>query len=212
MKKFTDYIKPNLLIIFGALLLLFYLNYLSSSGTALARGIFAVVISAYYLTVGILLVLIGDKFSPMCKKVLGILSVSLFALFMFVNFLLTTIRNADGMGPTAWIINILSMVAALALIIVYIISKFSDKPIVFRCAYLFSLIFVLALLLDILFDNDGDAIVLGLVNILLVVIYALYSFYLFGSLEKIEEVPAKAEKKEEPAPAEPDKKEESVAE
>ena len=116
------------------------------------------------------------------------------------------------MGPTAWIINILSMIAALALIIVYIISKFSDKPIVFRCAYLFSLIFVLALLLDILFDNDGDAIVLGMVNILLVVIYALYAFYLFGSLEKTEEVPAKAEKKEKPAPAEPDKKEESATE
>ena len=29
MKKITDYLKPNILIVFGALLFIYYLNFLS---------------------------------------------------------------------------------------------------------------------------------------------------------------------------------------
>ena len=104
MKKIGDFLKPNILVIFGALLLLYFLNYLSLNGAGLAIGIIAVVLSAYYLVVGILGILIGNKFSPQLKKIFEVLSVSLFGAFMFTYFLLTTITGAqiNGlMGPTA---------------------------------------------------------------------------------------------------------------
>lgn len=184
VKKFTDFIKPNILIIFGALLLILNLNALSAKGTALALGIVAVLISVYYLTVGILLVIMGNKFSSQIQKVFETLSVSLFAIFMFVNFLLTAIGG--GMGITDWVITILSMVSSLALVIVYIMFKFG-APNLLRFTYLFALIFVLALLLDVLFNAGGT---LGGIDVFLVVIYCAYSFYLFSSLNKGKEVSA----------------------
>ena len=195
MKKIGDFLKPNILIIFGALLLLNFLNYLSLNGAGLAIGIIAVILSAYYLAVGILGILIGNKFSPQLKKVFEVISVSLFGVFMFIYFLLTTINGAqiNGlMGPTAWTIQILSMAAALGLIVVYTIARLVNKDVLMRFAYLFSAIFALALLLNILFDISGNSRVLGNVDILLVVIYVIFTFYLFSTLTN------KAESKEEP--------------
>ena len=207
MKRIGDFLKPNILIIFGALLLLYFLNYLSLNGAGLAIGIFAVVLSAYYLAIGILGILVGNKFSPQLKKIFEVISVSLFGIFMFVFFLLTTINGAkiDGlMGPTAWTIEILSMVAALAMVIIYILARLTNKDVLMRFAYLFSAIFALALLLDILFDMSGASTVLGNVDILLVAIYVIFTFYLFNTLSNKEEGAAEApkdvkeEKKEEP--------------
>lgn len=195
MKKIGDFLKPNMFIIFGALLLLYFLNYLSLNGASLAIGIIAVILSTYYLVVGILGILIGNKFSPQLKKIFEVLSVSLFGAFMFIYFLLTTINGAqiDGlMGPTAWIVQILSMAAALGLAVVYTIARLVNIDALMRFAYLSSAIFALALLLNILFDISGDSRLLGNVDILLVVIYVIFSFYLFSTLTN------KAESKEEP--------------
>ena len=194
MKKIGDFLKPNMFIIFGALLLLYFLNYLSLNGASLAIGIFAVILSTYYLVVGILGILIGNKFSPQLKKIFEVLSVSLFGAFMFIYFLLTTINGAqiNGlMGPTAWIVQILSMAAALGLAVVYTIARLVNIDALMRFAYLFSAIFALALLLNILFDISGNSRLLGNVDILLVTIYVIFSFYLFSTLTN------KAESKEE---------------
>lgn len=194
MKKIGDFLKPNMFIIFGALLLLYFLNYLSLNGASLAIGIFAVILSTYYLVVGILGILIGNKFSPQLKKIFEVLSVSLFGAFMFIYFLLTTINGAqiNGlMGPTAWIVQILSMAAALGLAVVYTIARLVNIDALMRFAYLFSAIFALALLLNILFDISGNSRLLGNVDILLVIIYVIFTFYLFSTLTN------KAESKEE---------------
>ena len=194
MKKIGDFLKPNIFIIFGALLLLYFLNYLSLNGASLAIGIFAVILSTYYLVIGILGILIGNKFSPQLKKIFEVLSVSLFGAFMFIYFLLTTINGAqiNGlMGPTAWIVQILSMAAALGLAVVYTIARLVNIDALMRFAYLFSAIFALALLLNILFDISGNSRLLGNVDILLVVIYVIFTFYLFSTLTN------KAESKEE---------------
>ena len=188
MKRLTDYLKPNILIILGALLFIYYLNFLSYSGAALGIGISAIVLSTYYLFVGILFVLTGSKLKPKTQLIFNLLSVTLFAVFMFVGFLLTPINAARVMGPTAWTINILSMAASLALVVIYIVSKFSAEPFVSRFAHLVSLIFVLTLLLDILFEVNGTSKSLGDIDVLLVVIYGFYSCYLFGSLNKTEEL------------------------
>lgn len=200
MKKVTDFIKPNILIVFGALMLLYYMNWLQDQGAGLAIGIVAMVLSAYYLAVGIIQVLMGDKLSNSLKKVFEVLSVCLYAVFMFVYFLLSMIECAkiDGyMGPTAWIIAILSLIASLALAIVYALAKFGKAAVVQRLAYLFSAIFALALLLNIVFDFSGNSRILGNVDILLVCIYAIFVFYLFSSLGKAEEQPKQVEQQEE---------------
>ena len=210
MKKIGDFLKPNILIIFGALLLLYFLNYLSLRGTGLAVGIFAVVISVYYLAIGILGILLGGKFSPQLRKIFEVISVSLFGIFMFVFFLLSTINGAqiDGlMGPTAWTIQILSMAASLAMVVVYIIARFANKDAILRLAFLFSAIFALALLLDILFDISGASQVLGNVDILLVAIYAIFTFYLFSTLVNKEDSKAEEPKKVEEKEEEPTKEE-----
>ena len=221
MKKIGDFLKPNILIIFGALLLLYFLNYLSLNGAGLAIGIFAVVISAYYLAIGILGILMGNKFSPQLKKIFEVISVSLFGIFMFVFFLLSTINGAkiDGlMGPTAWTIEILSMVAALAMVIVYVIARFANKDVMMRFAVLFAAIFALALLLNILFDISGNSRVLGNVDILLVAIYVIFTIYLFDTLmakpenneaKVVETKEEKVEAQEEPKEEQPEASEEA---
>ena len=70
MKKVSELIKPYITIIFGALLLLIYLNYLSFKEMALAIGIIAVVIASFSLVGGILFVVMGDKMNDTLKKYL----------------------------------------------------------------------------------------------------------------------------------------------
>lgn len=189
MKKVTDFLRPNILIVLGALLFLYYLNYLSYEGSALAIGIIAVVLSAYYLAIGIVGVLLSNKLNQLVKKIFEVVSVSLFGAFMFTVTLILIINAAkieDFLGPTGWIIGILTMVASIALIGVYALARFLNKEIFVRLAYLFSAIFALVLLLNVLFDISGNSIVLGSLDILLVAIYASFTFYLFNSLVKPE--------------------------
>ena len=204
MKKVTDFLKPNILIVFGALLLLFFLNYLQYTGGTLAIGIIAVIMSVYYLAIGILGIIVGDKLP---KKIFDIISICFFPVFMFILFLIQTIQAAqinNYMGPTAWIIAILSMIAALALPAIYLLARLMNKGPLMRFAYLFAAIFVLALLLSILFNARGDSVVLGNINMILVAIYASYVFFLFSCLGAPEEAPkAVEEKKEEPQQEEP---------
>lgn len=189
MKRVTDFLRPNILIVLGALLFLYYLNYLSYEGSALAIGIIAVVLSAYYLAIGIVGVLLSNKLNQLVKKIFEVVSVSLFGAFMFTVTLILIINAAkieDFLGPTGWIIGILTMVASIALIGVYVLARFLNKEFFVRLAYLFSAIFALVLLLNVLFDISGNSIVLGSLDILLVAIYASFTFYLFNSLVKSE--------------------------
>lgn len=197
MKKSTEYLKLNILIIFGALLFIYYLNFLSYGGIRLGLGISAIIISAFYLFAGILLVIAGNKLSQSVQKTFNSLSIVLFAVFMFVYFLLTTINAADVMGPTAWTIKIVSMAASLVFIVIYTISKFSGESVLLRLNNLFSLIFILVLILDVLFDMGGNSKTLGNINVMLVAIYGFYSYYLFGSCEKTEVLPEQTKTEEE---------------
>lgn len=211
MKKVTDYLKPNALIIAGALLFLYYMNFLSYGGAGLAIGIIAVVCSACFLAVGILNIVAGDKISAMTKKAMDAVAVGLFAAFIFAFVLILTITYAQSeyitMGPTAWIIAIVSMVASLSLLVVYIVSRFFDSADFLRFAYLFAAIFALALLLNLLFNNDGSGKVIGNIDVILAAIYLTFTIYLFDSLGKTqapaeEEAPMIEEPVKEEAPAE----------
>ena len=198
MKKIQAIVKPMLMIIFGALLLLFYLNYLQLTGAGLAIGIIAVIFSAYYLAFGIIDVILGDKINKNLRVVFDILNISLFALLMFVIFLLRVINAADIMGPTAWVIHILGLIASILVVAFYIVARVAKNAVLTRFGFLFAAIFALALLLDVLFEIDGSTTVLGNISLIQVAIYILYVNVLFVSMPKEE---AKEEQSKEDAEA-----------
>ena len=191
MQKIRDFIKPFFSIIFGGLLFLDYLNLLASNGPALALGIIAVILSVYYIAIGILGLILGDKLP---KKIFNIISVALFPAFMFVFFLIFIIGMADVFGPTAWIIYILGMVSSISLAIIYCVSSFVKEKVLNRITLIFGAVFTLSLVLVVLFDVQGDVQLLGNIAIVNVVIFALYTSMFFTALpEGKKEEPVKEE-------------------
>ena len=200
MKKIKELLKPFIFIIFGALLFLFFFNYLGVGGPYLAIGIVAIVLSAYFLTVGILSVVLGDKLGK-AKGLLNLIGVATFPLLMGVIFLLTLIGSAKNevyLGPSGWTIAILSIAAAFALGVLLFIAYFVRSKGFHRVTFLFGAIFVLALLLDVLISN-GFAVALGEIIVLQVVLYAAYTSMLFDVLSSLKEnkEPKKVEEKKE---------------
>ena len=200
MKKVTDILKGNLLLFFGAILFLLYLNYLAFSDERLAVGIIATIISVYYIVIGILGIFMGNKLN---KKVFDVISVCLFALLIFVVNMISFVNMiqiaADpniqaNFGPTGWIVAIFNLLASLALLAFYPVAKFVKAEGIKKLSYLFAGLFVLGLLLDVLFDAQGFAIDLGDIPFMYVAAFALFAIYLFGSLENAE-APAKKEPK-----------------
>ena len=189
MKKIKELLKPFISIIFGALLFLFFFNYLGVGGPYLAIGIVAIVLSVYFLVVGILSVVLGDKLGK-AKGVLNLVGVATFPLFMGVIFLLSLIGNAKSesvyLGPNGWTIAILSIAAAFALGIILFIAYFVKSKGLHRVTFLFGAIFVLALLLDVLI-SEGFAVALGQIIVLQVVLYGAYIFMLFEVLSSFKE-------------------------
>lgn len=159
MKKISEIIKPFLSIIFGALLLLIYVNWLSSddSGT-LFLGIFGVILSVYYLTYGIMDIIIGDKLP---KKIFNIFTISLYPIFMFIMILIGMINLVDYMGPTAWIISILSLIGTIAFVLIFIINTFIEHNSLRLLTTLFGGIFILVIIVNMLFDQLGNVVTLG---------------------------------------------------
>ena len=180
MKKINEFVKPYIAIVFGALLLLFYLNWLSGSGATLALGIVAIVMAAYYLASGILAIILGEKLGKI-GKVFNIVSICFFPAFMFAFFLVAIINGSQVMGPAGWFINILSLTGSIVFVGFYIVSRFVNVKIIQRLTLLFGAVFLLALLINVLFDYVGDPNSLGEINIISLVIYILYSYLLISS-------------------------------
>ena len=139
---------------------------------------------------------IGEKIGQTGKKVIDIISISLFPVFMFVFFLLQVINGANLMGPTGWVIAILSMVGCLAFAVFYIIHRCASSKLVTRLTYLFASIFALILLLNVLFEFSGNPYAIDDIVIALVIMYIVFAYMLFNSLGKMEE--DSAPKQEEP--------------
>lgn len=196
MKKTTDSLSPSIPLILGALLFVYYLNFLSYSGTWLALGICGIVVSVCYLGLGALSAATGISLSASARKKVGLLAVCLFPVFMFVDFLLVTIAASNFMGPTAWTIKILSMVVSLAFAATCVLSELDRRAVIFRCKHFCALAFVLVLLMDLLFDISGGSNALGDIDILPTVIYGAYTFYLFRSVIKTEDAPESEDKKQ----------------
>ena len=178
-------------MVFGSLLLRTYLNWLSLNGGALVIGIFALLMSLYYLGAGITEAVAGEKLSAKAKKVFGIINISLFSAFASIFYLLLYITNlSDRMGPTAWIVALAALLLSLALAIFSVIARLVSNPVLNRLDVLFSALFMAALVLTLLFDVSGNPITLGSIDIVSLVIYALYGVMLLESLTNKETEPA----------------------
>lgn len=194
MKKIGDLIRPFTTILFGALLLFNYLNYLQYQGAALVQGIFALIISIYYIAIGVLNIILGEKFPSNAKRIFDLISIALFPVFVFICYIMMATSGVNY-GPTGWIVVILCMNASILFAALYVIAALVKAPIVQRLAQLFAAIFVLSLLVNVLYTfgagaNPSGWAFLGEIEIMLVVIYSLYTSMLFSALKG---EPAKAE-------------------
>ena len=210
MKKVSELLKPYLEIIFGALLFLFHFNWLSFDGAYLALGIIAVVLSVYFVVVGVLSVALGDHFPKKVKNILTVVGAATYALFLgtyFLLFLIQTVKAANEyewstpLGPNGWTIAIVSIAASYALGVLLILAFFLKKSALSRITMMFGAIFVLALLVDILI-NDGNPVVLGNIVVLQVILYATFVGILFQVLPLLnfkKEKPVEEKKEEQPA-------------
>ena len=206
MKKVLDLVKPFLFIILGALLLLIYLNWLQLQDAQLAMGIIGVVIAVYYLGLGIVVAIIGDKLPASLRGILDLVAICLYPVYGFVGSLINVIDLHDLLGPTGWVIIISSMVAALAVAGLYAVANFVKIKLLVRLAQLAAMVYALTLILDIVFDFAGGVTVLGDIPLVVIAVYACYGFELFKAVGALtaEEAPkaeteAAAEPTEEPA-------------
>ena len=183
MGKLFNSSKPFILIVFGSLLFLSYLNwFLTNDIQTIIIAVFAVVIAAYYITHGVLEIVLKDKLGK-AKNILEIISIVLFPIFFFIRILLVIIDIANLIGPTGWVIGILSLIGTLAFVVIYLI-KVVPKTI----TRLFGNIFALILLLNILFDVFGNPISLGNINVVTSIAYISFDILLFTAIStKIEE-------------------------
>ena len=185
MKKILDFIKPFLFIILGALLLLIYLNSLQLQDAQLAMGIVGIVVAVYYLGLGIVVAILGDKLPASLRGILDLVAICLYPVFGFVGDLLNVIDYHDMFGPTGWVIVILSMVASLAAAALYVVAYFVKGKLLVRLAQLAAMVFVLTLVLDIVFDFAGGVTILGNIPLVVIAVYACYGFELFKAVSAL---------------------------
>lgn len=195
MKKVIEIVKPLSAIVFGALFFLEYFNLLAMKGEALAIGIIATIFSVYYLFVGILTFILGEKMSEGLRKVFDIVSLVLFPLFIFVYYLLITILAVDAIGPAGWIIVIVSMAGSICAAIICPLARAIKNSTLKKLGLLFAAVFVTVLLMNLVFDVDGSPNVFGNVVIVELVVDILFASMIFACLSK-EEKEKKAEEEE----------------
>lgn len=181
MKKIQEIIKPYLSIIFGVILLLGYMYYFKYDGAALAIAIIALIYAIYYITIGVVDVVAGDKLPANIRRIFEMISVSLFPVFVFIYVLIWLISAGDVYTPSGWIIVIYSLIISLFFAGIVSAVYLAKTPVLSKIAKLFAALFILALILAVLFELDGSPRVLGTVNVIELILYGLYAMILFSS-------------------------------
>lgn len=209
MKRVYEMVKPFFSIIFGALLLLVYLNALNGAGGALAFGIIGVVLGAFYICKGIAVVLFSEKFSNNARAGLEVAGVVLYPLFVGASSIYVIININAAFGPTAWVIYILGVATSFIFALAYLGSRFTNNTSLKNVATLFGLSFGLYLVLDLLFNANGNVVQIGDLSIVALILRALYIYFMIEGIiadPRFEFAPKKAV--EEPAAYEEAKPEE----
>ena len=115
-------------------------------------------------------------------KVFDIINISLFSAFASIYYLLYITNLSDQMGPTGWIVALAALLLSLALAIFSIIALLVSNPVLKRLDVLFSALFMAVLFLTLLFDSAGNPVTLGSIDVISLVIYALFGMMLLESL------------------------------
>lgn len=214
MKRLHEIIRPFLAIILGALILLMNLNNLQGQDKVLAYGILGIVAAALYVAIGIIGLTLNNRLPSSAKRAFEIVSVVTFPILMFVYFLLSTIAAAEAeiLGPNGWFLSILKMAASICFALVYLVAGLVKERHLNKLALLLASVFILALLLEVLFDILGNAIGLGGIIVVEVVVYFIYGNILFNSLPNAKGEPAPVEEPESEEPAAEEEAEEAPAE
>ena len=202
MKKLGEIIRPFTRIIFGAILLLYYLNWLSGKETTLFLGIFAMVLAAMYICAGILGLLLEAKLPKGVKLGLDIASVVGYSLFVFAYFLVVVINNASSLLPGGWVIAIIAMVGALAFAGLVIPTFFKDNQLINKLCVLSAGLLCLGLVLSVLFAESGNPRTLGALDPVKVIMYLLYANIFIPPMPHLRDVKEEAPKPEEDKPEE----------
>lgn len=182
MKRVYEMVKPFFSIIFGALLLLVYLNALNGAGGALAFGIIGVVLGAFYICKGIAVVLFSEKFSNNARSGLEVAGVVLYPLFVGASSIYVIININAAFGPTAWVIYILGVATSLIFALAYLGSRFTNNTSLKNVATLFGLSFGLYLVLDLLFNANGNVVQIGDLSIVALILRALYIYFMIEGI------------------------------
>ncbi len=207
MKRIQETVVAYISIIFGALLLLIYLNALGGgNGLGIVLGVIALVMAIYYIAIGVIDAVAGDKLPAKANKIFGIISIAAYPVLFFVQLLIVMIGNKDFFVPTGWVISILGMVASLGFAIIYVVSKFAGSLALKKITRLCGMVFALVMLLNVLFDAFGAPNALGQISLIGTITYIAYGFMLYTALkekeEAVEPVPAPVQEEAEEAPTE----------
>lgn len=185
MKKLRDILKPYLAVIFGATMFLIYLNLLMGGGVAIALGVIGITLASFYILYGIFGVLLANKLPEMAKDILDMIVIASFPTFMFLYFLFVLIDVASFAGPTAWVIAIFSLAASIGFAVVFVISKFVGAAILKRLTYLFGMMFLLTLLLELLFSEVGAPNSIDDIPVAYLAMFILYGIMEINALPKM---------------------------
>ncbi len=187
MSKLSSIGKQYFLVVFGILLFLFYLNGLgNNNGYIIAIAILGVLVAAYYIANGLLAVLLPGKLPERLKNIFAVVDVIAYPAFFFVTTLLAVIVSYDIMGPTGWIIAVISMVSSLGYATCYALRKFLNLEKIGLITNILGGLFLLSLLLNVLFEMNGNPVSLGNLNIIVIITYAVYVFILYLVYTKVD--------------------------
>ena len=181
MQKLKLFIKPYMMITFGASMLLFYLDWLGGTTEQLILGILALVIAAYFIVSGLLRFFNKEN---SLAKLFDFLNAFLFPFFLFVYALIAIIASARFLGPAGWVILILLLLATLGVSVMLILNQINKEGKFKKLLGAFSLCYYMMLVVIILFGIDGTPLTLGRINIPEVMMYAISAYLLFMFLNK----------------------------
>ena len=198
MKKVQEFIKPFLTLVFGALFLLVYMNYLAAEEGYLAIGIIGVTFASVYIGAGVVELILGEKLPAIVRKIISLVVIASYGLFLFTCVLIDVIYLYEALLPTGWVIAITSLIAFLAMPALFIVVNFVSNKVIYRIALIVSAVFALALILRHLFQFTGLPDVIGNISLTMLAIDILFALVFYNAFKGIEvkEQPAKEEKKE----------------
>ena len=184
MKKILGLVKPFIAIGFGALIIMLYLNRMSVGGNETVKSVFAFIVGSYFIVIGLLGMICAEQIGEKPLRILNAIGFSVYASFFFLVTLLDLVDLHDGFGVNGWVVANFTLTVALGFAVLNIIQIFVDNRIFGRITNILGLLFVLALVFDILFDEVGDPVFLGMVQILLVLVHVTYISIYLGNIKE----------------------------